>query len=340
VTDKNAGRSNVIIPLGPQSVLRPARSNGVRGTSGTGDSNSPAVEQPTVFAFQSYFDDTLQETAIMSSPPNDPIIPSTLKKIDLSGYAVALHPASETPVAVRFKTGSSQGGSQTYRMKPGETRRPAGKPGHEASQFSGLEWGLPSGWLGGGAANLIIFRTADSRVDWASDFCEVIYHRTRVKIIDPTAVPVALANFNWPSRFPWPLAKQGIAGTTTPLSQGGQPALSLQPTRTLMRLRMSTLANAADMRVFFVGSDEFAANNAGAGLGSIDALDVAAVDLTWGSWAQLAGVPAGLDPQYQTKMLTGEMERIACNAGGVIFVDASGGALVNQYVDIVRFGRV
>ena len=331
------------MPFQPQSVLRPAQSAlqraGVRGHAGTGDSNSPAVEQPTVFAYQSYFDDTLLETAIMNAPPNEPIIPSTLKKLDLSGYAVALHPASETPVAVRFKTGSSQGGSQTYRLKPGELRRPAGKPGHEPAQFSGLEWGLPAGWLGGGAANLIVFRTADAGVEWGSDFSEVIYHRTRVKILAVGEVPAALQNFNWPSRFPWPLAQQGIAGTTTPLSQRGQPALSLQPTRTLMRLRMDTLAAPADMRIMFVGSDPFAANNAGAGLGSIDLLDVAATDITWGTWSQLA-IAAGLEAQYQTKMLTGEAERIACNAGGVIFVDASGGTLADQYVDVIRYGRL
>ena len=308
--------------------------SGIKGVPITGEQNAPALEVTEIFPYQSYFDDTLLEKAILAQPPNEGIVPSTLGKIDLSGYAVGLHPSSETPVAVRFKTGAQQGASPVFRLKPGEVLRPHGRPGgpESSGQFSGIEWGLPQGWLGGGAANLILFRTADANVCWG-DCNEIAFYRTRMAILQPAAVPVgSLAPKNWPGRFPWAFAQFGSSA----LNQRGRAALSLHPTRTLLRLRATSLAAPADVRILFFGADVLAQNGAVPPVTSLT--DVGFMDMTWGSFAAF-GVGLGLTAQ-PTQMLTGQLERISCNVGGIVMMDISGGALNGLFCDVVRFGRL
>ncbi len=305
---------------------------GIKGRSAAGESDAPAFELTGLFTFQSYFDDTLAETAILAQPSNEPIVPSTLSDpIQVSGYGIGLHPSSECPVAVRFQTGAQQGASPTYRLKPGQVIRPHGSMGGQPGSFSGLQWGLPFGWLGGGSATLVVLRTPDAEVFW-TDGPEIIFHRIRLEIVAPGNVPAA-ANvpLNWPKRFPWPNATFGANA----ILQSGQPALAVTPTRTAMRLRLDVLAAPATMRVLFCGTNDFAQDSAGA----VSLADVAAAEVTWGTWDQ-AGV-ATLTTQYQTQMLTGQFERFAADNGGVVLFESSGaGALDTNYVDIVRYGRL
>jgi hypothetical protein len=85
------------------------------------------------------------------------------------------------------------------------------------------------------------------------------------------------------------------------------------------------------MRMYFWGTDAFGQLSDG----SYDVADVAAIDVTWGTWASVAS--ASLATQYQTLMLTGEAERLGANNGGVVLVD-TGSTLAGLFVDVVRYG--
>lgn len=317
----------------------------VKGVPITGEISAPAYEVSDVFSYQSYFDDNLQERALFRQNPNEPIVKSTLsEQIQVAGYGIALHPSSETPVAVQFDTGAQQGKSQTYRLKPGELIRPEGKE-FENGQFSGFRWGLPFGWLGGGSATLVVLRATDCRVEWASDFNEVVYHRIRLPIQDPAGLPVVGGAYsgplNWPQRFPWPLAMFG----TDSLTQRGQPALSIAPTRTALSLRLAALTldpapNDGVMRMYWVGADVWAQTGPNAqGVGTISLADVRATDQIWGTWAQQAGAAAPFNSAFQTMLLTGEAERYAANAGALVLASLDS-RLEGSFVDIVRWGHL
>lgn len=303
---------------------------GASGAPIAGITDAAAIQLSKVFNFQSYLDTTLLQRAILSQPSGDQIVPSTLTSSDLSGWGVGLHPSSETPVAIRFKTGAQQGASAVYHLKPGQTLWPQG-PGlrGEPAQFSGFEWGLPFGWLGGGAATLIIFRAPHAKTNWI-DAAELVYHRVTVPIVALAGV-AASPSLNWPTRFPWPGAVQG----SNSLSQAGQPVLSVTPTRTMMRLRMGTLVAPQTMRCYFIGSDVFDVGSSG--LTTLNA-QVAAVDVTWGTWTSLAS--ANFATQYQTQISTGELERIGCNNGALVCVESSPATLAGQFVDFIRYGRL
>lgn len=308
----------------PMSVQR-AQALGLRGVALSGNVDAPAVEVAAKFQFQSYFDDTLGAQAILRQAPNEQIVRSTKRTEELAGYAVGLHPSSQTPVAISFRGGQQQGSSATLRLKPGEVIRPFGSP-DAPGKFSGFDWGLPFGWLGGGNALLVVFRTDDASVDWV-DRSEVIFHRTRVQVLAPAAVPVA-PEFNWPTRFPWPKASFG----TQALSQSGTPVLAVNPTRIAMTLRLANLVASETMRVYLIGSDEWAELDDG----TIDLTETVAYDVVWGTWASVAS--ANFATQYQTQFLPAELFKFGANEGGVIFVDANAGALVSAYVDVVRYG--
>lgn len=325
-----------------------ALKSGIKGRAPTGEVNAPAYEVSQTFIYQSYFDDDLAERAILPQPANQPIVPSTKneKPIATAGYGVALHPSSETPVAIQFDTGGQQGRSATYRLKPGEVLYPFGRPdgkGHNG-QFSSFSWGLPFGWLGGGSANLIILRTADARVNWPSDHNEIVYHRIRLLIQPDVAAlnALATANFyngplNWPQRFPWPAARSGL----NTLSQRGQPALAVTPTRTAMALQDTgaSFPTPSTMRAFFIGADVWAQQADG----SIDLSNAKFTDVTWGTFTLAAGIVAPFSGAQETQIVTGELERIACNAGAVVLAPADFTAdiqLVGKHVDFVRYGRL
>lgn len=300
---------------------------GIKGQTSIGDVNAPAVEITETFTFQSYFDSTLLETAILPQPQNEPIIPSTLSDpAQISGYGIALHPSSEAPIACSFDTGAQQGRSMTYKLSPGQVLRPFGRPDGLGvpGSFSGFRFGLPFGWLGGGNVKIIILRTPDAHVYW-NGFPEIIFQRQRMEIIDPAAFPGTIP-LNWPKRFPWVNAI-GATG----LRQSGTGDLAVTPTRTSLSLRVATLANPVDVRLAFMGTQDFGQLSDG----SIDTSDGRFVDMTWGSYTQ-AG-PA----LYPTQVLTGESALFGADDGGLVMLDLSaGGDLVGEFVDVVRYGRL
>jgi len=296
------------------------------------ESFAPAVQISRLFPFWSYHSTTLGVDAIRPQPPNDPIVSVTEKEDQISGYAVGLHPSSETPIAIEFRTGGQQGSSAVHILKPGEILRPHGLPrGQAAGSFSGIRWGLPFGWLGGGLVTLVVFRTPDSDVLWHGNK-EVVFHRLTLPVIQPAAVPASLG-YNWPTRFPWPLAINDAVN-----AQGGSAVLHVEPTRLVMALRPPSdvpLVAPISMRILYQATDEFGFN----------AYDVATaqvqfVDEVWGSWSEagMAGAAIAARPMMEMPSLDG---RIGANAGGITLVDLSGtAALSGAYVDIVRYGRL
>lgn len=294
------------------------------------DTSSPGVALTALFAYQSYFDSTLLEKAILLQAQNEPIVDSTLKRSNVGGYSFGLHPASQTPVAVQPIIGGQGGSPQAVILVPGQIYRPHGRPGNEAGHFSGLNWGLPFGWLGGGMATLYVFPSADADVHW-NGRPEIIIQRQRMAIIQPAAMPGA-APKNWPFRFPWTQAVRGADS----VSQKGAGLISLgEPTRTLISLRSDSLTNPASARFVFHEDNDFDLDAAGAVIPD----QARFIDYTFGSYA-VSGA-ANLTSQYPVDDLsTGPINRLAADDGGMMIMDASGGSLAGLFVDVVRYGRL
>jgi hypothetical protein len=292
---------------------------------------SPAQQISRSFRFQSYFDDALLENALLDQRPNEVIVASTRKEEQIPGYAIGLHPSSQTPVALQFKIGGTFDSGHALVLKPGEVVRPLGLPrGIITAAFSGFAWGIPFGWLGGGLATLLVFQSPDADVSWSGN-PEVIFHRQRMQVVAPGALPAA-ASFNWPTRFPWVRAMRGTGASAA--SQAGQPQIAVEPTRTIMRLRMTTLAAPADMRVLLQGSNDFDLDSAGA----VITTPVGFIDVTWGSFAGSGGA-GDLATQYPYQELTGLIPRLSADDGGIQLVDLAG-TLAGEFVDVVRYGRL
>lgn len=281
------------------------------------DIPGPAQQLSQLFDYQSYFDSTLLERALLEQRPNEQIVASTRREEQIPGYALALHPSSQTPVAVSFRVGGMPSSSGAIVLTPGQVVRPLGlPPGARNGNFSGFSWGLPYGWLGGGLATLVVLLSPDADVSWRGN-PEVLFHRQRMVIANPGAF-VLPPPFNWPMRFPWTQAVAGASSQT----QRSQPVVAVEPTRVLLRLR-TNLAAPADMRVLAIGSDDFD----GADL----AQTPAAIDMTWGDWT---------GPGYQVQELPMRMGRLGADDGSVALLDMSGGDLEGVFVDVVRYGRL
>lgn len=292
--------------------------------------SSPAQQLSKLFAYQSYFDSTLLERAILTQTRNEPIVASTAAEEQIPGYAIGLHPSSQTPVAIQFKIGAQKSSSQAIILKPGQVVRPYGLPkGVSDGSFSGFVWGLPFGWLGGGQATILVFQTPDADVAWPGD-SEVIFHRQRMQILAQAALPAA-APKNWPLRFPW---LQAIRGTDS-VSQQGDALISVaRPTRVIMRLRVSTLAAAATMRIIFHETNDFDLDEDGA----VIANQVGFIDQTWDLFAS-AGAAGNLATQYPYIEIDDIISRLAADNGGIQLM-AMDAALNSLYVDVVRYGRL
>lgn len=303
---------------------------GIRGVPVTGKSDAPVVQIATQFKYQSYFDGTLLARAILEQPQGQQIVPSTLKTTALAGYAVGLHPSSEAPVAVRFTKGAQAGDSGVVTLKPGQIVRPNGEQASGADgRFSGFDYGLPFGWLGGGNVTLVVFRTADAKADWL-DRSELVFHRQRALIYAPADVPLTTAlTPNWPTAFPWASAVFGADA----YPQGGLPILSVNPTRIMMKLNLDDLASAATMRMMFIGTSEF--DEASNGVENT-ANYPASYDVIWGQWASIPGV-VDWPAQHQFQFLPEEAVKLSSVTGQMILVSEDA-ALQGQYVDIVRYG--
>lgn len=291
---------------------------------------SPAQQLSQIFDYQSYFDSTLLEKAILAQAPNEPIVGSTLQEVQIGGYAIGLHPSSETPVAIQFMIGGQQSSSATLTLKPGQVLRPHGLPLKDRpGSFSGFRWGLPFGWLGGGQATIVVFSSPDAKTTW-NDHNEVIYHRARFLIYD-AAVPPSPLPLNWPQRFPWSQAIRQDTGVQFP--QKGSASISIvEPTRVLAILREDTLAAAVDMRMLWIGSNDFGLDSAGTPITTEGIFQ----DFTWPIYSPmgLAGVS-----EFPLLELGSDAARIAADDGTLLLLSGDL-TLIGQYVDIVRYGKL
>ena len=209
---------------------------------------APPTQIQTVWRYGSYCDSTLYENAIIVQKKNSLIIDPPMPDQTRS-WAVGLAPWSESPLAIIFKTGlDAEAGQQKSTgvaqiVRPGEIIRPVGLRG----SFSGILYGLPYGWLGGGATTLIIFKTPDSVIDWGTTRSEIMFHQFRIPLYQtsPGAPIPATMRKNWPLRFPWANAYAGI--NKIPVT--GSPILDVRPTRTVFRLRTDNLASDLTVRL-------------------------------------------------------------------------------------------
>ncbi len=294
------------------------------------DTSSPGVALTELFAYQSYFDDTLLEKALLVQSPNEPIVGSTLRKANVGGYSFGLHPSSQTPVAIQPIVGGQGASPQAIILKPGQIYRPHGRPGNRPGHFSGFSWGLPFGWLGGGVATLYVFPSPDADVAWPGD-AEILFHRQRMQIVAPAALP-ANALKNWPLRFPWTQALRGASS----ISQQGAAIISIaQPTRIMMSLRLASMAAVGDMRMIIHEDNDMDLDSAGAVIAGLGRFDT----YTWGTYVANGGA-GNLATNYPVIEYNGPLVRMAADDGGVCLVDMSAGTLTNAYVDVCRYGRI
>lgn len=219
------------------------------------DQNAPAAEIPFTFAQQSIiqpFGSTITDMsfAILPQPVNQPIVPSTLQTKQNTGYAIALTPDAECPVAVIFKAGGTRLTSTPIRLLPGQIIRPHGLPrtsDAESGSFSGFDFGLPFGWLGGGIGRLIVFKTEDSMLRYIGGGGNTVLFHTESFI--PLAADVTTTLPNWPRSFPWLNAQSQLDTTATvtaaALAQGAPAQISVRPTKVILELTCNAAGLAA-----------------------------------------------------------------------------------------------
>lgn len=288
------------------------------------------------FMQQSYFSDTHLQNAIRRAPPGQQIV--DVQEANTRGYALGLHPNSETPVAVEFKgVGANASASGVMMLKPGQIIR-LGSAG-----FSGFKWGLPFGWLGGGVAQLIVFTSQDVDVVW-DDSPEVIFHRQRMKILAPAAAAWAAvatpgSASNWPVRFPWTNAYH----LSSSAPQQGQPVFAVKPTRVMMRVRKAGY-NDADrkFRAHIRGFDLFDIDSSGDN--ESRGADVTVQDVIVPFSAIVSGLPVGFatDGYSVIELTDGPLARLGGDGCEVVLVanTLNETTLDNVFVDVIRFGQL
>lgn len=298
---------------------------------------SPVLPIPLQFEYQSYFDSTLLQRALLTQNPGEDIVRSTLTQSQVKGYGVGLHALSECPVAVKFTGGLGVGSSNTFILRPGESIW----PGTREVVFAGLDYGLPFGWLGGGVANLFVAQTPDSEFNLGGGAAEVIFHRARYAIKQPADLTAGgsfnNAPKNWPNRFPWINAVRGSSS----LQQQGPPQITVSPTRTLFVLRGiddTTIMTSCRVRAIFQATNDVGIDSAGDPILTNPFMQFLSFDL-----AASVGTSGNLATQNMaTMMVNGIFDRIGADEGGIVFVDASDPAasLEGSFIDVVRYGRI
>lgn len=209
------------------------------------------------FPYQSFFNDTQLQQAILPQPVNSDIVPSTLETIACGGFGVGLHPDSQTPVAIKFKANAGIPDSQTMVLSPGQIVYP-----HGCAPFSGFSCGLPFGWLGGGYAQLVIMKTPEA-AEWWAPGTEVVIQRLRMIVQADGAAPTF--RYGLPIGFPWKNAlRYNTTTPTSPFPQGGQAIISAIPTRTELKLRLTTLAADALVHMIVRNGNPFDISQTGA----------------------------------------------------------------------------
>jgi hypothetical protein len=282
------------------------------------------------FAYQSFFDDTLQANALAVQDPGAPIVASASDQQSISGYGVSLHPSSQAPVGVIFNYEVS-GNSQPHIVVPGESLIIS-----RTTPFIGLTYGIPFGWLGGGLVRLLVYQHPETVVKFADVRPEVILQRQRMKIVNDALVGGLTTAYNWPNKFPWTNAIRVTGGVN--FSQAGGASLHSIPTRTEFRLRVPNLAAAATMRIVWTRTDTF--DLGGATGTTLDTSSTTYYDYTWPANVNGSG-GAATSQVYSTFALSGNDQPYGGDNCAVFLLDMSGtGALTNAQVDITRYGRL
>ena len=293
-----------------------------------------------LFPFQSFFDSTQLGQAIAVQPPNELIVPSTVQVVPTPGFGLGLHPDSACPVAVKFKSNAGVTDSQTITLTPGQIVFP-----HGCAPFSGFTCGLPFGWLGGGAVQLVVMKTPESLSWWASG-SEVIIQRQRVVIQADGAAPTF--SLGLPTGFPWVNAlRYNPANPAAPFPQGAQAVVTTTPTRTELKLRLTTLA--ADARVLILVKNttpfDVGAGSPPALSGEVEAVPVLfpaivgafAYFPTIGYSFPIAGnqlAAAGQGDHSPGVLLAGD------NATFCILNESGNAALTGAFIDMVRYALI
>jgi hypothetical protein len=292
------------------------------------------------FPWQSFFDTTQLGQALAVQPQNELIVPDTIQSVATMGFGVGLHPDSQTPVALKFKGGAGVTDSQVIVLVPGQIVYP-----HGCAPFGGFDAGLPFGWLGGGTAQLVIMKTPEAAVWWAPG-AEVVIQRQRVLIQADGATPTF--SLGLPTGFPWKNALRYNATTpTAPFPQGGGAIIAASPTRTELKLRLTTLAANALVMMLVKNSQAF---DTGPGDPATLSNDVEAVPILFPA---IVGSAPYMPTVGFTKPITGAQLAAAGQGGespGVLLagddatfciLNESGNAdLTGAFVDIVRYGMI
>lgn len=272
------------------------------------------------FSLQSFFDSALLQKAILGQDVGNPIVASTRQYAQTPGFGVALHPASQAPVAIGFKGGAAD--SAIVTLTPGQTIM--------TGSFSQFEWGLPFGWLGGGDVILYVLHNEKAMAPFPQSNTPIIFHRTRLAI---TANPGGAYVANWPGAFPWPNALSG-AGS---LPQQASATFNVMPDIAMFRLRTDLSAAAppvpATLTLVFRGIDAFDMNSATPPV--TNTTDLTGFDLTFTPTADTAG------GEFSLAWLPTEIARLVGDACSVSVVDRSAGSLyIASFLDVVRYGRL
>lgn len=327
-----------------------ARSFGqAHGNVGNGRSALPetsrAPEQiPLIFALQSFMDSSFEAftppaQAVLTQPTNVGFVQSTIQEKQTPGFTVGLAPWSEFPLAVRFKSSGIAGTSTPLVLRPGEVLIPHGGPAGENTDrlinFSALDFGLPFGWLGGGMGTLYIFKTPASIPLWNTDRRELLFHRFRTVLRETSLVAPVPARVNWPTRFPWTQVFRGAGASS--VDQRGQPVLSMEPTRTLMRLignvPTADITAQPEFRIVWWSTDDFDT--------APDGLTLPAPAAAFTSYWQ-SNFPT--DPIFVDDnpliIVPPELGALASNTWGVTVEVPVGSPLAGQQVEFTRYGRL
>lgn len=292
------------------------------------------------FPWQSFFDSTQLGQALAVQSPNDLIVADTLNTIPTPGFWAGLHPDSQVPVAVKFKSSAGVNDSQVMILTPGQIVKP-----HGCAPFSGVDVGLPFGWLGGGSAQIVIGKTPAADV-WWSFSSEVVIQRQRVIIQADGNNPTF--SLGLPTGFPWKNALRYNATTPTqPFPQGAQAAIAASPTRTELKLRLTALAADALVVMLVKNSQAFDTSQGSPATlsGEAEAIPILFPKIVGGfayyptvgfsfpvTGAQVAA--AGQGDHLPGVLLAGD------DATFCIMNESGNGALTGAAVDIVRYALI
>jgi hypothetical protein len=296
-----------------------------------------------IFKYQSYFDDTLLEAAVLPQGTGQLIADSAdapAQDSDIKGYGIGLDPTAELPIAISFKMGGKISAAQI--MRPGQVVIPFGRT--KADEFDGFKWGIPTGWLGGGRATLTIIKSPRAELAWMGIRSPIVMQRQTMKIQAKTFdITAGLAGIlpNWPIRFPSPGTRRGSATGT--VAQSGAPVMTVDPSHTMIRLKKSAiLTQPSSVRLLFFETKEFDTNSTGA----VVTTPVGYQDITFpNDGAVGVNGPVQMPVQFYTDGIICRLGADPMQGGqtgiGVLAVDkGDGDDLSAAKLQIVRYGRL